>query len=251
MRKREFDQWKAWIPQYIPNRLFLAVYNMLAWLPVSKGIVFSNAKWNEKMLNEHLFSTVKVCDGFIEEQERWKEIRFGKTGNIRDSGCGVLAVYNALHALKALPGGQEISTLDKELLLHLISSFEIRGAAWQGYFGIPPRYLASFLKKSGYRVQMYAGRKARNLDEFGQEGDVFIATVFNDIADITRQLHTVCITKKGGRFIVHNGAPARRSESSGGGQVGFPNLSEAVTQISQYGAVPILLIKVRQKQQSN
>ncbi len=91
------------------------------------------------------------------------------------------------------------------MMMSVISAYERDGAAANGEFGVAPRAIASYFAQKGYRVQTTESTDSWMLNQFDENNDVAIVTVYNDQTDITQMLHTVCITKtENGGYIAHN-----------------------------------------------
>lgn len=196
MARDLFTSTKAWIPRYISNETVLKVYDMLSWIPgVSLSVSEKNRRLNQRALkDENIFR----AGHFIENQNAWGEVQFGsgRHHNMRYSGCEVIAVYNALLDL-----GQELSPED---MAELITVFEQRGAALKGEFGVAPHAIRDYLKNGGYDVTATSSTEAEDICKLGADSHTVIATVYNDKNNIMEEIHTVCITKRDGIFVVHN-----------------------------------------------
>ena len=223
---------RAFIPHYVPDSVVLAIYRLLSLFPVSQRVILENATWNQKQLEENC-EGIYAEDDYLENQEVWKQIRFGKKGDVARAGCGVIATYNALYALHAEKKRNKL----KDLLPGIISAYEKKGAAIGGRWGIAPHAIAVYFKTKGYRVRAYR-RGTDELEQFGTENDVLIATAYNDSDNIMDQLHTVCITKTYDRYYLHNAATHTTS------QLGYDSLTDAVNHISHSNPMLISLIGV-------
>lgn len=191
---------KAFIPKYISNRIVVYIYNILKICTnhINKKVIEENASYNKSELLTGKYMSLDRTE-FIENQKEWKKIKFGqgKRTNMEYSGCGIIAVYNALVALGINP--------DIDTMVGLISGFELDGAVMNGGFGISPMSVRKFFIKEGYDVNMITTKNKEKIDRFGEQHNVFVATVYNDKKDILEMLHTVCITKdSGNKYIVHN-----------------------------------------------
>jgi len=223
---------RAFIPRYVPDSVVLAFYRLLSVFSVSKRVISENAEWNRKQLETDREGIYAVC-GFLENQEDWNRIKFGKKGDVAKAGCGVIATYNALYALYSEEQKNEL----RGLLPGIISSYEKKGAAIGGRWGIAPHGIVEYFKTKGYRVCVYR-RRTDDIEQFGTENDVLIATAYNDRDDILDQLHTVCITKSYDRYYLHNAATHTTS------QLGYDSLTDAVKHISNTNPMLISLIGV-------
>lgn len=126
----------------------------------------------------------------------------------------------------------------------LIREYEKHGAAQRGEFGVSPRAIETYFRKQGFLVITTCKDDDQSMDEIDQKSQVLIATVYNDANDITKQVHTICITKDGGNgYVLHN---AYRRDKNGVYTASAPyaTLSDAVSHISRYEAKLIYLIGI-------
>lgn len=175
---------------------------------------------------------------YIENQNEWGNIMYGagKHHNMRYSGCEVIATFNAL---KALTG-----TGSPESMAELIREYEARGAALRGEFGVSPRAIEAYFRKHGFLVTPTNKRDGESLEMVDRQSQVLIAVVYNDANDITRQIHTICITKDAGKgYVLHN---AYRKDKNGKYMASAPyaTLSDAISQMSKYETKLIYLIGI-------
>lgn len=193
------DGVKAFIPQHIHNGVVLYFFN---WLSRHTGFVPEQRITEHAAVNRVKLGSppVNVQKGaFVENQSEWGGILFGegKKANMSYSGCGIIAVYNALVAL-----GEPTSAKAME---ELISGFERNGAAWRGRFGVAPTAIYDYFASRKFQVVKSDTKDAGHINEIGKAYDVAIATVYNDRYDITAQIHTVCMTKEAdGAYVIHN-----------------------------------------------
>lgn len=199
--------WKAFIPRYIPNAVVLWVLHVVSrFSGLSRKVIRRNQEYNlEKLSNEKISSVDKAVytpDTFIENQSQWNNLRFGSKYQMSYSGCEVIAAYNALLSL-----GEKLSPSE---LVGLISFFEGRGAVWKGRFGVSPKAAYQYFKKLGYQVSFSNSKDIAVINKIGEQYDTMIVTVYNDKNDITKQVHTVNVSKDSlGKFHVHNGYKVR------------------------------------------
>ena len=188
---------KSFIPKHVPNALVLSTFSMMSLLTghVGKKVINMHYTDNAKILKESGKSLFDE-NNFIENQCMWEQVNFGahKKSNIAYSGCEIIATWNALHALH----------LDGIKMTELISYYEKNGAALRGGFGIAPAAPAKFFKKKGFKVQRNTSRQNEAINAFGAVYDTYLLTFYWDREDITRQLHTVNISKDDYGFWVHN-----------------------------------------------
>lgn len=182
---------------------------------------------------------------FIENQNQWGDILYGKdtdyplvnglanTSNMANSGCGVIAVANALINLGC--------DVDYEEMANIISDFENDGMALNGVVGTSPMAIYEYMKNRGYDASYITSTDPSDINSFGNDYDTFIVTGYNNQDDITDCLHTVCITKEpDGRFTIHN--------SADGVAYTYDTLDEAISYLSrgsQGNAEPIMITGVR------
>ena len=139
------------------------------------------------------------------------------------SGCEIISTYNALSAL-----GESTSA---DTMVNMISTYEKDGAALFGEFGTSPHAIENYMKDAGYQVQTTTSTDAEKINAIGDNSDVIIATVYNDKNNITRQIHTVCITKTPeGNYVAHNTGKYNGKKYEESEKVS--TLNEAINQIS-------------------
>jgi len=201
--------------------LILWGWSVLAWFGVSKRLTQANHTVNKEVLTkEKPWSQ----GGYIEKQSELGALKFGKAYTMAYGGCGLIALFNTLVALGEKPSN--------EVFLKLSEDLQRRGAAWGGKYGIHPASIRRWFRKNGYRVR----RIPVSEESFAQNEanyEVFVVTVLNG-AGLKNWVHTVCITKEGAGFVVHNGP---YSEA-------FSTLSEAVKKSSRQGATAIYAMGV-------
>ncbi len=193
---------KSFIPRYIPNVVVVWVLHILSWFSGLSGKRSSgNLNYNRvQLLDKNSMNAEN--NTYIENQSMWTGVLFGSVYKLSYSGCEVIAVYNALLSL-----GQKMSV--KELMA-LITAFEKKGIVGRGKFGVSPRAAYLFFKRAGYRVTMTASKKASVINEIGACSDTTIVTVYNDRNDITKQVHTMNVSKDdAGKYHIHNGYKVR------------------------------------------
>lgn len=228
----------SFIPRYISNDIVLLVYQLLALVPVPKEIRKKNYKHNIEQLKNTEWDFWTDPHGCIENQSQWGNILFGKgaQNNIRYAGCEIIAAFNAL---KILTG-----TGTPESMARLISERERKGAALWGGFGVSPRAIEAYFRKQGFHVETTTKDDERSIKRVAASGKVFIATVYNDAGDITKQAHTVCISGgQDGGYVLHN---AYRKNKNGkyASSVSYADLSTAIKHVSGADSKLIYLIGI-------
>ncbi len=228
----------SFIPKHVSNRILLNIYHALTLFKVPRRIREKNYTVNCKQLNREKWDMWNNVSAYIENQNEWKNIRFG-TGshhNMSYSGCEVIASYNAWKALKGSGSPEQMAKF--------ILDYETNGAALRGEFGTSPYAIEKYFKKNGFYVTAAYGDDNTAVDAIGNKYKVMIATVYNDRNDITKQVHTVCITvdsKKG--YILHNAYLVNKSgayvESAP-----YGTLTDAIRHISRHETKLIYLIGI-------
>ena len=116
------------------------------------------------------------------------------------SGCELIAIVNAMHAL-----GHDMSV---EEVAELIKKYEGRGATLGGVWGTSPTVIYENLS-SEYDVQLCQSTDYSEIEKIAESSDTLIVTVYNDKNDLTCMIHTVNIEKVTHTdgtygYIVHN-----------------------------------------------
>ncbi len=229
----------AFIPKYASNRVLLTGYRFLTILGVPRFVRRNHFRENCEQLKETNWNFWHEKDALIENQSEWGRIRFGvgRRLSMRYAGCEIIATYNARKAL-----GDSVS---RDNMAEVIDSFEARGAALWGMFGVAPTMIAAYFRKNGFAVQTADGADEAAVERIAQNHKVMIATAYNDKNDIMAQIHTVCITKRTDRgFVLHN-AYHRDKSGQYSASPPYTTVQEAVGHISQREAKLIYLIGVK------
>ena len=228
----------SFIPRYINNRALLTIYQLLTLVPVPRKVREKNYNRNLEQLRNAAWDFWTVPSVYIENQNEWGDILFGTGGhhNMRYSGCEVLATFNALKALTQAGS--------PESMAKLICEFETRGAALRGEFGVSPRAIEAYFRKHGFRVAATDKSDSESLDMVDGQSQVLIATVYNDANDITKQVHTVCITQDAGKgYVLHN---TYRKDAKGRylASPAYATITDALKKISNFETKLIYLIGI-------
>lgn len=230
------EKLKALIPQKISNKTVLATLRILSKLcAVPEAVILSNAVHNDALLLHKNHENMYEPDNYIENQSAWKAIKFGKKYSMSYSGCEIIAVYNALFAL-----GNDMT---KQSVVNLISAFERDGAVLGGLFGVSPYAIAEYFRKNGYHVTLSDSTDREVINHIGQRSDTVIVTAYNDRHDITKQIHTVNITKeKKGAYAVHNAY--YRVNGTYEAKNGYDTMQDAMDAISDSSPAGISVIGI-------
>ena len=135
--------------------------------------------------------------GFIEDQNLYGDMNYG-VSTMAASGCGVIAVYNALKVLGINESGSEGSPS----LPNLISIFENSGITMAGQFGTGPKSVAEFFKKRGIEVR--TAYDESRFSVIAKMTPVSIITIFNNKERLHDYVHTMCISREGDYLVLHN-----------------------------------------------
>ena len=151
------------------------------------------------------------------------------------NACEVIAVYNVTKALN-----KEHAPID---FPELLQRFEKKGACLAGNIGTSPKSLLQYLQKNGYDAKLVAAGKMNELavDTFSGQYEAFIYTAFNDKNDITKEVHTIAITRgEDGKYYMHNAGTRYKG-------VGYASLYEAMTSYRDGNAGFVSLIGVNRE----
>ncbi len=229
----------SFIPRHVSNGVLLKVYRMLSLFGVPRFVSKKHYRENGMRLEQSNWDFWDEPNAYIENQNEWTEIRFGagRRQSMSYAGCEIIATYNAW---KALHGAAQ-----RAYMAELIRMYEHRGAALWGAFGVTPTAIAAYFRKNGFAVEEADGGDETAVNEVGRKYAVMIATAYNDKNDITRQIHTVCITKNpDGNYVLHN-AYCRDQMGRYRASDSYGTLQEAVRHISRREPKLIYLIGIR------
>lgn len=223
------------------NRVLLGVYRILSVFRVPGFIREKHYRENGVRLERTDWDFWTVPDAYIENQSEWECVYFGvgKRQSMAYAGCEIIATYNARKALGGAVSGKYMA--------ELIRSYEMRGAALFGKFGVVPTAITAYFRENGFLVETADGADEPAVEALGRKYSALIATVLNDKNDITKQIHTVCITKKPDRgYVLHN-AYYRDEKGRYRESVPYQTLREAVGHISRREPKLIYLIGIADK----
>lgn len=110
------------------------------------------------------------------------------------NSCEVIAVYNVMRYFR-----REVSFPE------LLRDFERKGIALGGAFGTSPAALVSYLEREGFSVKCLCGKQLMDfLPSVAEEAQAFLVCLYNDRQSLQRGLHTLCVTRQGDQFLLHN-----------------------------------------------
>lgn len=143
-------------------------------------------------------------DNYINNQLDFSDFPYGK-GNIGLNGCGPVAVFNALVALKEIDTACEDKSQINNSFIDILHFFEKYGAAFHGRFGTSPLVIRRYFSENGFITDTFKKKSALKLNDFSNEFSAFISIIFNDKNDIHKGLHFICSKKNAdGTFTTHN-----------------------------------------------
>ena len=223
---------KGFIPKHISDGFVIRVWQLLGRkVPAKKRL--AHLKQNHDVWsNIHM----QACNGgFIESQELLSDMVFGNKSASYNS-CEVIATYNAIHELKRRSKVKEPAVIT-DTFCNMLAEFESNGPALGGGFGCSPKLIIKSLEERGRQFGMLAGKK---IDETSVERSavkypVHIAVVYNDREDISKMIHTVCITHSDNGYIVHNSSVREKR---------YDTLYECLFALGEGKSRPIMLIGV-------
>ena len=120
----------------------------------------------------------------------------------------------------------------------MIDYFEKNGILLYGTFGTTPQAVEEYFDKLGYKTILSGDKK--DYYDIQESYDVFILTKFNNVDDIMDLIHTICITKKNGKYHVHNSGYS-------GYLIEYKSISDILQRIDGGKAKEISLLGIKKK----
>lgn len=191
-RAEAFKKICALIPNKIDNATVINVLDLMRkqQKAIKKDFTAHLTK-NEEAFKKHV-SVITKNKGFVEDQNSYTDMAYGDA-TMQYSGCEIFATYNAIYSIT----GKAAMSLAK-----MISEYEKDGMVLSGKFGTAPKAIKDFLDKHGYKTEMTTNEA--DFDNFGKKFQSLILTMYNDKDDISKEVHTVNISKEAGKYIAHN-----------------------------------------------
>ena len=191
-RAEAFKKICALIPNRIDNATVVNVLDLMRKQQklVKKDFAAHQAK-NEEAFKKHEAALAKN-KGFVEDQNSYMDMAYGDA-TMQYSGCEIFATYNAIYSIT----GKVNMSLAK-----MIAEYEKDGMVLSGKFGTAPKAIKDFLDKYGFKTEMTT--EEADFDSFGKKFQSLILTMYNDKDDISKEVHTVNISKEGGKYLAHN-----------------------------------------------
>ena len=229
-RDEMFKKVCAIIPNKINNETVVNALDLMRkQQKLMKKDFSANLKKNQESLKKHLEHAGKKADGYVEDQNAYTDVAYGDA-TMQFSGCEIFATYNAIRNI----AGKATANLAQ-----MISEYEKDGMVLSGKFGTAPKAIRDYLEKKGYKTDMTTDEK--KFDEIGKKHQSMILTMYNDKNDISKEVHTVNISKDKGKFTAHN-------VYCNGQVVGpYDSVSEVIKNINKGLAKGISLIGVSKK----
>ncbi len=208
--------------------MILLFYKLFSFLPLSRKKRKANyltnlAAWEEY---KNTFSN----STYIENQPKLKNFRYGSKYSADYNSCEVIALYNVL-----VSANKVISY--PKLLRH----FEANGITCFGAFGTSPFALVKLLNKLNFNTEHYnftslflKKSNEKFIENFQNKHDAFILMSYNT-KSIFDMIHTMCITKEGDIYQIHNDYSGSKS---------YPSLHETIYGYNNNKSRPIILIGV-------
>lgn len=229
---------KAFVPQHLSNMQLLNILDFCTHFKICKKRIKANSRANIEVLSNGAPTGKGVLytkGKYIENQSQWKPVKFGRY-TMAYSGCEIIATYNAILSL-----GEK---LPEQGIADFISIYERKGAALCGGWGVAPRAIYWFFRERGYEAVLSFSKDSGDINKMGEEYRTVIVTVYNDGKDITKQIHTMNVSKDDkGCYIVHN---CYRMGRNGSYVMGMPyaSLYEAIKSLHGGAAMPICIIGI-------
>ena len=232
---------RSFIPKHVSNRTFLRLYQLAALIHVSRRTSNKNYEKNIVQLRSMNWDLQNERFTYIENQNEWSEIMYGAGPhhNMKYSGCEIIATFNTLKAVGGLADYDAVKSMAE-----LIRYYEMNGAALLGEFGVSPKAIETYFIRQGFTVTATDKDDNKNVDTVDGKSRVLIVTVYNDVNDITKEVHTVCITKDAMKgYVLHN-AYCRDEHGVYRESIPYKTLKEAINHISGYEPKLIYLIGI-------
>lgn len=195
IRRRRLEMFKklcAFIPNQIDNRVVIGAFEIMR---KKQKLLRKNYEWH-LMANKNAFkkheANIKRSRGYIEDQNNYTDMVYGDS-TMQYAGCEIFATFNAIVNLR----GKNLTSLPE-----MIAEFEKDGMVYSGKFGTSPKAIEDFFKRRGYKTEMTT--KENEFDKVGRRSGSMILTMYNDKDDITKEVHTINISKYAGKLIAHN-----------------------------------------------
>ncbi len=213
---------KGFIQNHLPNSVLVDMIEVLR--KRNKKNFPDNFQKNQEAFKNHL-PTIKRNGGYIEDQSKYSDMAYGAK-QLSYNGCGLIATYNVIFHLT---GSYDID------FPTIIKTFENDGIILNGYFGTSMVAIRDYFNKKGYKAT--GSSKNEDFNSIGNQYDACIITVYNDINDITNGMHFIAVTKKGGKYTVHN-------NGSNSSSVAYTSIDDVMKRINSGKAKGVYIVGV-------
>jgi len=192
IRNEMFKKVCALIPNQISNDTVVGALDLMRKeQKILKKDFSGHFKKNEAAFLKHE-DTIKKNKGYVEDQNSYTDMAYGEA-TMQYSGCEIFATYNAIHNIL----GRNLMTLPQ-----MIAEYEKDGMVLSGKFGTAPKAIKDFLDKHGFKTEFVTDES--KFDEVGKRSQSLILTMYNDKDDISKEVHTVNISKEKSQYVAHN-----------------------------------------------
>ena len=219
------DILKSFLQKNVPNEIVLNFFEYLKTL--QKKEYPTHLSENRKGFKNHL-STIKANNGYIEDQRNYKDMSYGDY-TLSYNGCELIAIYNALY---------ELTKKNDTDFAQIIDIHEKNGILINGVFGTSMKTIEQYFIKNGFPTKSSSIKD--DYEQIAKNSDVLILTIYNNKDDIMAQIHTIAITKKNGKYFVHN-------NSANPPSVGYTSFANALNSINSGKAKDLFLIGINKK----
>lgn len=192
VRNEMFKKVCAVIPNQINNETVIAALDLMRkQQKLLKKDFTAHLQKNEAAFQKHL-EAIRKNKGFVEDQNNYTDMSYGEA-TMQYSGCEIFATYNAIFSIM----GKNAMSLSK-----MIAEYEKDGMVLSGMFGTAPKAIRDFLDKHGFKTEFVTDEN--KFDDLAKRCQSLILTMYNDKDDISKEVHTVNISKEKNQYIAHN-----------------------------------------------
>ncbi len=194
--------------------------------------------WEKKDYNGKYIDKQSELGAFLYgHANMWERGHFfnGQYLNASMNSCEVIAVYNALLSLSRLNVNATSNSVSFPTLL---KTFALNGMVLRGVFGTSIRSLIDYINGLGFETQELIGKKItrERTMQLSDDYNTYIFSSFNSDSNPLSGIHTMCVTREGRNFTVHNDYNGNKS---------YTSLYEAILSYKSGNANPIIVIGIR------
>lgn len=160
----------------------------------SQPVMFRKSRFVPAPVGNYRHNSTIEVGGVINGQglDPVRQMKYGHT-SVEKSGCGLIAVYNALVLLG-----------NPQSLADIILWGDYCAAVFCGFGGTNPWAAGRLLRRMGYTVKSVSHRS--QYDSEAKRADVCLFTFWNNIPNLTRGMHSVCARYEADAVRVYNPA---------------------------------------------